>query len=229
MTIRTFQVGGAVRDRLLGLKPKDIDFAVEAPSFDDMREHVKSTCKTIFLEKPEFLTIRALHPTMGAVDFVMCRKDGAYSDGRHPDVVEPGTIFDDLARRDFTINAMAIDEQGNLIDPHEGQIDLRLKVLACVGDAEKRFNEDALRIIRAIRFSITKDMQLSGGIQDVFAEPDLWIPKLQAVSNERVREELHKCFAFSTPKTLEFLRTISSQWSEALFENMWLKPTSEKT
>src|SRR5688572_2507881 len=118
MTVKVFEVGGAVRDKLLGLRPKDIDFAVEAPSFKAMHEFVSSTCSTIFLIKPEFLTIRAHHATMGAVDFVLCRKDGAYSDGRRPDTVEPGTIFDDLARRDFTINAMAFDEEGNLIDPH---------------------------------------------------------------------------------------------------------------
>jgi tRNA nucleotidyltransferase (CCA-adding enzyme) len=229
MTIRTFQVGGAVRDRLLGLKHKDIDFAVEAPSFDDMREHVKSTCKTIFLEKPEFLTIRALHPTMGAVDFVMCRKDGAYSDGRRPDTVEAGTIFDDLARRDFTVNAMALDEQGNLIDPHGGQRDLDSRLLRCVGTPSERFSEDSLRILRAIRFSITKGFDWDEEIDMILNQPSLWLPKLEAVSTERVREELHKCFAFSTVKTLNVLRDLPFAWSEMFFNELWLKPTSEKT
>lgn len=228
MTIKIFQVGGAVRDSLLGLKPKDIDFAVEAPSFEAMREFVHSSCKQIFLEKPEFLTIRALHPKMGAVDFVMCRKDGAYSDGRRPDSVEPGTIFDDLARRDFTINAMAIDEDGNLLDPHHGHRDLEDRLLRCVGLATDRFNEDALRILRAMRFSITKDLSLSMGIQAVFREPEIWVPKLEAVSTERVREELHKCFAHSTVKTLRFFRQISPDWEQTLFQDLWLKPTSEK-
>lgn len=228
MTIRIFQVGGAVRDQLLGLKSKDIDFAVEAPSFKAMHEHVRATCKQIFLIKPEFLTIRALHPTMGAVDFVMCRKDGAYSDGRHPDTVEPGTIFDDLARRDFTVNAMAIDEAGNLIDPHEGERDLEDRLLRCVGFTSDRFEEDSLRILRAMRFSITKDLELSSGITAVFRQPSLWIPKLEAVSTERKREELHKCFAHDTAKTLMFFKSIDSAWADCLFQDLWLKPTSEK-
>jgi tRNA nucleotidyltransferase/poly(A) polymerase len=228
MTIRIFQVGGAVRDNLLGLPSKDIDFAVEAPSFEAMHKHVEATCKQIFLIKPEFLTIRALHPKLGAVDFVMCRKDGIYSDGRRPDTVEPGTILDDLARRDFTVNAMAISETGDLIDPHGGQRDLEDRLLRCVGLASERFNEDALRILRAMRFSITKDLELSFGIQATFREPSLWIPKLAAVSTERKREELYKCFAHNTAKTLMFFKSIDNAWADCLFEDLWLKPTSEK-
>jgi tRNA nucleotidyltransferase (CCA-adding enzyme) len=227
MTVKVFQVGGAVRDKLLGLKSKDIDFAVEASSFEAMHKHVQSTCKQIFLIKPEFLTIRALHPKLGAVDFVMCRKDGAYSDGRRPNTVEPGTIFDDLARRDFTVNAMAIDEAGNLIDPHNGQQDLEDRLLRCVGLASDRFNEDALRILRAMRFSITKDLKLSAGIQAVLREPEIWVPKLESVSTERKREELHKCFAHSTPETLLFFKIIDRAWADCLFKDLWLKPTSE--
>ncbi len=226
--IKIYQVGGHVRDSLLGLKSKDVDFAVEAPSFEAMREYVQSTCKQIFLEKPEFLTIRALHPKMGAVDFVMCRKDGAYSDGRRPDAVEPGTIFDDLARRDFVVNAMAIDEEGNLIDPYGGQRDLEDRLLRCVGLATDRFEEDSLRILRAMRFSITKNFTLSKGILSVFDHPDIWIPKLQSISLERRREELHKCFAHSTENTLRFLRDIPEEWSSSLFQDLWLKPTNEK-
>jgi tRNA nucleotidyltransferase (CCA-adding enzyme) len=227
MTIRTFQVGGAVRDRLLGLKPKDIDFAVEAPSFEAMQEHVRSICTQIFLEKPEFLTIRALHPKMGAVDFVMCRKDGSYSDGRRPDAVESGTIFDDLARRDFTINAMAIDEEGNLLDPHGGQEDLNSKLIRCVGTASERFSEDSLRILRVIRFSITKGFDWDEEINVILNQPSLWLPKLESVSTQRVREELHKCFAFSTVRTLNVLRDLPFAWTEMFFNELWLKPTME--
>jgi len=105
--IKLFEVGGHVRDGLLGIKSKDIDMAVEAPSWEAMREFVKHNTKKIFLEKEEFLTIRAMGHDGLPKDFVLCRKDGAYSDGRRPDTVEAGTIFDDLARRDFTVNAIA--------------------------------------------------------------------------------------------------------------------------
>ncbi len=228
MTIRLFKVGGHVRDELLGLKSNDIDFAVEASSFNEMHDFVKSTCSKIFLVTPEFLTIRALHRELGAVDFVMCRKDGPSSDGRHPDTIEPGTIFDDLARRDFTINAMAFDENNNLLDPHGGEADLNERKLRCVGITKDRFNEDALRILRAIRFSITKDLLLDSQIFQVFLDHKIWIPRLQAISIDRQREELHKCFAHSTVATMQFLRNIPGHWTHALFENIWLKPTTEK-
>ena len=107
-----YQVGGSLRDECLGRPCKDFDFSVEAPSYEAMREHLVQDGYTIFLEKPEYLTIRARFPKghpqeRVCADFVLCRKDGFYSDGRRPDTVEPGTIYDDLARRDFTMNAMA--------------------------------------------------------------------------------------------------------------------------
>lgn len=227
--VRTYQVGGAVRDRFLEIPSNDIDFAVECDSWEEMLEYVQATCSKLFLIKPEFLTIRALHPTLGPVDYVMCRSDGAYSDGRHPDKVVPGSIFDDLSRRDFKCNAIAIDEQDNIIDPYNGRMDIESHFLSCVGYTEHRFNEDALRILRAMRFSITKDLILSVDIRQVFYNSYYWIPKLQSVSQDRIRSELLKCFSFSTPKTLAFLRSIPQAWSEALFSNgLWLKPTTEQ-
>lgn len=228
MSIKIYQVGGSVRDRFLGLIEKDIDFAVEASSFDAMHEYVQSICKQIYLVKPEYFTIRALHPTMGAVDFVLCRKDGIYSDHRRPDSVEPGTIYDDLARRDFTINAMAIDEDNNLIDPFNGLLDLKAKTLKCVGSTEDRLTEDPLRILRAMRFSITKDMKLFPYLELVFDSPELWIPTLDTISKDRIREELYKCFSFSTPATLSFLLKYPEEWCNYLFKDIWLKPTFEK-
>ena len=153
--IKFYQVGGSVRDDLLGFPSKDIDYSVEAPSFEAMKSEIVNRGGEIFLEKPEYLTIRANVPNMGACDYVLCRKDGAYYDGRRPESVEIGTIRDDLARRDFTVNAMAINEDGELIDPHGGKVDLLHKTLRCVGNAHERFSEDYLRMLRAIRFCIT--------------------------------------------------------------------------
>lgn len=222
MTIKTFEVGGCVRDSILGVSSKDIDIAVEAESYDAFKQFVTESTKKIFLEKPEFFTIRALDFDNQAKDFVLCRKDGAYSDSRHPDEVSVGTILDDLARRDFTMNAIAKivnpvgNDHGSFLDPFGGIVDLKDKVIRAVGSAEKRFDEDPLRIIRAMRFSITKQMQLSDEIAEVFADSS-WAERLSSVSKDRIREELNKCFEFSTLDTLRFFEKISKSYSEFIF------------
>lgn len=237
MAVRIFEVGGSVRDRILNLPNKDRDFAVEAESWDEMRDHVRSIASKIFLEKPEHFTIRALVPIgldakgkmqHEARDFVLCRKDGTYSDGRHPDFVEAGSIFDDLARRDFTINAMAVElATGELLDPHGGKIDCDKRLLRCVGRAEDRFEEDSLRILRAIRFSITKSLIRDPAIDEILKAPGwFWPNKLDAVSEERIREELLKCFQHNTLMTLVFFYSINPVFSEVIFgKNLWLEPT----
>lgn len=248
MTIRFFEVGGSVRDRLLGIPNKDRDFAVEASSWEEMRETIASRSEKVFLEKPEFLTLRVLakpseifeNPSLPskpeALDFVMCRKDGAYSDGRRPDEVIPGTILDDLARRDFTCNAIAVNmTSGEVLDPHNGQQAIFNKELVCVGKAEDRFNEDALRLVRAIRFRVTKDLGWDDEIWECFGSWDSdsweqarsWSQKLKQVSVERVREELHKCFRHDTLNTLRLFQSIAGPWSKVIFDDMgiWLEPT----
>src|SRR6476469_7194260 len=158
--MRMFMVGGAVRDWLMdpATVPHDLDFSVEADSFSQMRTWFHAMGITIFIENEEFGTIRGRFPkgvdNFGpfkvagkAADFVWARKDGPYSDGRRPDWTEPGTLQDDLARRDFTINAMAMDEQGNLIDPFGGRADIDSHVIRAVGRANDRMQEDSLRIL----------------------------------------------------------------------------------
>lgn len=224
-----YQVGGSVRDELLGLKSKDIDYTVEAPSYGAMKLDLLCRDAEIFLEKPEYLTIRAKVESMGgACDFVLARKDRAYYDGRHPESVELGTILDDLARRDFTVNAIARSGDGTLIDPHGGLKDIKGKVIRCVGSAEQRFSEDGLRMLRAIRFSITKEMSLDHNITRCLGLRSFWEPRLNGVSVERMREELHKCFSFSTPRTLgvfDLYRSLRNHLFETT--NLWLKPTLE--
>ncbi len=233
MTIKIFEVGGHVRDGLLGIKSNDIDCAVEAPSFQAMHEFVEANTSKIFLVKEEFFTIRAMGHDKLVKDFVLCRKDGSYSDGRRPDFVEPGTIFDDLARRDFTINAIARDvDTGELLDPFNGQKDLAAGTLRCVGSARERFDEDALRIVRAIRFCITKGFMPDEEIWTILHD-FLWAEKLSSISTDRIRQELDKCFKFSTIRTIKFLNDIDSAFIDVMFselhgEEIWLKPTTEK-
>ena len=217
-----YEVGGAVRDKILNLPTNDLDYAVEAESYEAMREAVLERGGEIFLESPEYLTIRAKVPGIGPADFVLCRKDGSYSDGRHPDKVEPGTLLDDLARRDFTMNAMAVDiETGKLYDPHDGRKDMEAETIRCVGVAEERFEEDALRILRAIRFAITKDMKLDEDIDEALKDSYL-VKLLENVSVERTREELNKAFKFDTLGTLALLEKYPLV-REALFSSRVLK------
>lgn len=229
VTPKFYQVGGSVRDNFLSLPSKDIDWAVEAPGYAEMRQAILERGGEIFLERPEFFTIRARVPLMGgACDFVLCRKEANYTDGRHPSTVTPGTIYDDLARRDFTINAMAFDEAGMLLDPHNGSADLEDRFIRCVGNTKDRFTEDGLRMVRALRFSITKDLILSSTIGDCLRDPEFFTPRLLGVSTERIREELTRCFASDTVRTLYVLEDFI-ELRDYIFSlaHLWLKPTME--
>jgi tRNA nucleotidyltransferase (CCA-adding enzyme) len=234
MDIRVFQVGGSVRDELLGLTTKDIDFSVEAPSFDAMREFMVDKGFNIFQERPQYLTIRARFPKGSehermVADFVLARKDGAYSDGRRPDEVKPGTLIDDLARRDFTVNAIARTLDGSrLIDPFGGVEDLKNRVLRCVGNAEDRLREDALRALRAYRFMVTKGFKLERTLY--LALRSGWLPPLVAeVADERKRDELHKMFVHDNLKTLLVVSQMTNAMQRAIFkDNLWLTPSLKK-
>jgi tRNA nucleotidyltransferase (CCA-adding enzyme) len=225
--VNVYQVGGSVRDEILGLHSKDIDYAVEASSYEEMRDWVYQNTDKVFLETPQFFTIRALR-NGEAVDFVLCRKEGTYSDGRHPDKVEVGTIYDDLARRDFTMNAIAKRDDGSYLDPHGGVVDLKYNTIRCVGETRARFEEDPLRILRAMRFSITKDMFISGDIAETFRNVSM-MHRLQgaSLSVERIREELLKCFAHSTSSTMTWFRDYP-MLDYCLRDGLWLAPTLKK-
>lgn len=226
MKVKFYLVGGAVRDKFLGLDSKDKDYAVEADSYFDMVNEIGNRGGEIFLEKPSFATVRAKMPVLGCADFVLCRKDGYYSDGRRPDSVAPGTLIDDLSRRDFTVNAMAMDEDGNLIDPFNGKDDLLIKqILACVGNAEERFKEDSLRMLRAIRFFTTKRLGLSSEICMCLNNPKM-VNLLENVSVERIREELYRCFIHDTENTILTLNCFPLI-RDFVFKktSLWLEPT----
>jgi len=229
MSIKIYEVGGCVRDRLLGIASKDIDYAVEAPSFDAMRDYILAQQGKIYLEKPEYQTIRARLNTVDA-DFVLCRKDGYYSDGRRPDTVMPGSIYDDLARRDFTINAIAIDlETGKYLDPFKGVAAIENKLIDCVGNPFDRFSEDSLRVIRAIRFHITLGFDLSYQLRVAMTAPHI-IEKLENISVDRIRDELCRCFRFDTIKTMQKLIRSYPDIAQAIFKEenkLWLDPTTK--
>lgn len=222
-----YQVGGSVRDELLGVRSKDLDYTVVAESYDAMKKAILDRGGQIFLETPEFFTIRAKVPNLGACDYVLARKDGAYSNGRSPDSVSIGDLESDLRRRDFTFNAIAKDEDGNIIDLFNGKTDLLVnRVVRCVGSAEERFNEDKLRILRALRFSIKYHLSLDEEIHNYLTGDNIAEQIIQSVSIERVREELFKCFKLNTFETLSILMDYGL---DEIFHlsKLWLKPTLE--
>lgn len=227
--MKIYQVGGSIRDNLLGFTSKDIDYAVETDSFETMKRTLLSRGFTIFLEKPEFMTVRARNPkTRLTLDFTICRIDGFYSNNRHPDKVEIGTIYDDLKRRDFTVNAIAIDENGKYLDPHGGKDDLAAGILRCVGNANERIREDALRILRAFRFMITKGLHFDDELDKALHQPEL-INLLRKIPVERKMEELNKMMKYNTVETIKVLQKYSELLLPAIFtDGLWLMPTIKK-
>lgn len=234
-----FLVGGIVRDTILGLKPKDHDFTVVLPAgtvepYAFMRNVLIGRGVEIFVETPEFLTIRGRFSKDDrefpgiAADFVLARKDSAGSDGRRPDYVEPGTLLDDLARRDFTVNAMAMSKLArsnygpefifDLIDPFGGYDDLNNMTLRFVGDPMTRIREDALRVMRAYRFVVTKGFTLDYVASEAIENNTREIcVRLADISEDRRAEELSKMFRFDTLASLDILSKIPEYLRNAMF------------
>jgi tRNA nucleotidyltransferase (CCA-adding enzyme) len=219
-----FLVGGALRDQFMKRVSNDIDIAIEAISYDHMIRHLNAMGCQIFLERPQFGTVRAKHPEHGVADFVLCRKDGFYVDHRRPESVSVGSIYDDLSRRDFTINAMARNLKTNqLIDPHGGEDDISNKIIRVVGDVEERMTEDKLRVIRAIRFSITLGFSIESNLNYFITKCK---PKFfKNIASERIYEEIKKCFTYSTFKTLNTLNKYPLFYDYCFSEVLNLSPT----
>lgn len=241
--VKIYKVGGCVRDRLLGLDSKDIDFVFVISDlssikgvdggFKLMEKYMIDNGYTIFLSTPDCYTIRAKFPNdhkyKGLVaDFVLARKEIGYVPGTRRPILELGTLEDDLIRRDFTVNAMAEDEDGNIIDLFGGIMDLNDKLLRTPVNCYQTFDDDPLRILRAIRFSITKDFKLNSDIYVAIHQYD-YDKKMDVVSGERIREELLKCFKSDTFKTIELLNKYFRLRDYILTKTgLWLKPTFEQ-
>lgn len=229
-----FKVGGCVRDQLMGITTKDIDFSVvandgvfadAASAFEALSNQLLSEGFKIFESRPEFLTVRAQipagHPLRELAkdaDFVLARKEGPYSDGRHPDWVVPGTFEDDIFRRDFTCNALAIDANGQLIDIVDGKRDILQRQLRFVGNAEDRIREDGLRVMRAFRFQITKGFTMGPGQSEILGST-FAAEMLMSVKAERIREELNKMFRSDTLRSLNLLGSLPSDMQRAIFRD----------
>jgi len=239
-----FKVGGCVRDGILGIDSKDIDFTFVLDNldktvdegFDIMTQWLEYKEFTIFLSTPEMFTIRAKFPkgdpNEGLVaDFVLARKEVGYKEGTRQPILELGTLEDDLVRRDFTLNALAISQDGNLIDLFGGQEDLRKGLLRTPLDAHITMMDDPLRFLRALRFSITKGFTIHSDIIAAMTQPEILEKLEKVVSAERIREEAFKMMKADTVKTLELFREVEQTlpgFTKLVFSRgLWLKPTFE--
>jgi tRNA nucleotidyltransferase (CCA-adding enzyme) len=229
MTYPFFKVGGCVRDEFLGVKSKDIDYAVEAPSYNAMRDAILARGGKIFLETPDKFTIRANVPNLGACDYVLCREEGPYSDGRRPDWVRPGDIYADLSRRDFTMNAIAISEDGKVLDPHDGRADIAKGVIRAVGNPRQRMVEDKLRSFRAARFTVTKKMTVEGELYQVIQSLDTSNGAFDGVSTERIQQECEKAFAYDSFRAFEVFSGYPELWKLVKARGIWFIATTKKS
>ena len=188
-----YVVGGCVRDSLLGLTPHDWDLCTSALPQQGMELFGEEKCIPTGLQHGT-VTVKQ---GGGLYEITTFRTEGAYTDGRHPDEVHfVPDVREDLARRDFTINAMAYNAKEGLVDPFGGQDDLQSGILRAVGVPHQRFTEDALRILRlyrfAARFGFSIDPPTAQAAQELCAH-------LDCVSVERIEEELAKLLSAPAP------------------------------
>ncbi|MBE5970115.1 MAG: CCA tRNA nucleotidyltransferase [Lachnospiraceae bacterium] len=192
-----FIVGGCVRDACLGVEPKDWDITTSAKP-----EEVKALFKRTIDTGIEHGTVTVMIERQG-YEVTTYRIDGKYKDGRHPEeVVFTPSLEEDLKRRDFTINAMAYNESAGLVDLYGGMDDLKAKRIRCVGDAAQRFREDALRILRALRFSAQLGFDISEETKSAILEIK---ENLKLISKERIREELNKLLLSDEPEKISLV------------------------
>ena len=187
-----YVVGGCVRDAILGRDAADWDITTNA---------LPSQVKALF---PRTLDTGLQHGTVTVMqgkegfEVTTYRIDGEYLDGRHPDKVTfTPSLLEDLKRRDFTVNAMAYNEKEGLVDAFGGLEDLERRRIRCVGDPRERFTEDALRILRAVRFSAQLDFTIEEKTRAALSE---FAPRLLKVSAERIQTELVKLLTSSHPE-----------------------------
>lgn len=194
-----FAVGGCVRDSLLKKTPKDWDITTDALPVD-MKKIFKKTFDTGIAHG----TVTVLMDGVG-YELTTYRIDGNYSDGRHPDSVSfSKNLSEDLCRRDFTINAMAYSNKKGIVDLFDGRKDLQNGVIRAVGDAKKRFDEDALRMLRAVRFAAQLGFKID---DDTFAAIREKAKLLSNVSKERIFVELNKSLCGDFAQNIKMVYT----------------------
>ena len=232
LSLETYAIGGFVRDYFLERgEAKDIDI-VAVGSGIALAEEVSR----LLPHQPKVQVFKTYGTAMLRafdleVEFVGARRESYNENSRNPEV-EQGSLEDDQNRRDFTINALAIEVDndlnhiGEIIDLFGGQEDINRKRIRCVGDTHDRLQEDGLRLLRAARFIITKTVNPDEELQHALETSIWWQWLEETVSTERIREELHKMFKHDTQATMKFLVwNCNPAACRRLFSgDLWLKP-----
>lgn len=221
-----FAVGGCVRDTLLGRTPGDWDITTSARP-----EQVKALFRRTIDTGIQHGTVTVMLERTG-YEVTTYRIDGEYEDGRHPRQVEfTSDLLEDLKRRDFTINAMAYSHETGIVDAFGGMEDLEKRVIRCVGEPMERFEEDALRILRAIRFSAQLDFSIEEKTREAITRI---APNLAKVSRERVQMELTKLLCSDHPEQIRQVyetgisRYVSEEFSCLPWEMAEISPALPK-
>lgn len=204
-----YAVGGCVRDAIMGRIPHDWDITTSAkPS------QVKALFRRTIDTGIQHGTVTIMMGSTG-YEVTTYRIDGNYSDGRHPEQVTfTKNLVEDLKRRDFTINAMAYNDRAGVVDEFDGTGDLEHKIIRCVGVATERFTEDALRILRAIRFSAQLDFIIAGDTADAIKA---LATNLKKISRERIQTELDKLITSNHPDRIKLVQAYGL--AQYIFDN----------
>lgn len=235
MKYKLYEVGGKVRDELMGIESNDVDYCVVAfPSpeitsanvaFEMFTEQLKSEGHTIYASMPERFTIRTAfpkdHPKFPKMkcDFTLAVKGDNIGD-----------LKDDLCRRDFTINALAKDvDTGEIIDPFGGMYDIINERISCVGNIVQTFRSDPLRVIRALRFSMTKGFEID--VEVLRSMCYILQCEFCQISDDRLLRELDKMFRHDSEMAFDKLKVLSNynwQFYRYIMSKFWFKPNIKK-
>ena len=201
-----YAVGGCVRDSIMGREPNDWDMTTSATPDEIQKAFAGFRTIPTGIKHGTMTVLISSHP----VEITTMRVDGKYSDNRHPEKVTfTRRIEDDLSRRDFTVNAIAYNPHSGIVDPFGGQADIEKKLITCVGNADTRFSEDALRILRAVRFSSVLGFDIDRDTaESVIRNRSL----LDNISKERIRVELLKLLC---GKNVE---TVLTEYKKVIFQ-----------
>ena len=222
---KLYLTGGYVRDTLLNRTVKDRDFAVQTNiPWNVFIRRVEEVGK-IYQMREDCLTIRC-NIKGENLDLAFLRKEEKYLDGRHPSLVmRTNSLKNDGVRRDFTINSMYMNSNSSIIDNFEGKKDIENKLIRCVGDAGKRFREDYLRILRAIRFSIQLEFKIEN---KTFYAMQRNVKGLAIISIDRIKDELNKCLMINSKSTMEELLRIEDMMETLDSMNIYFKAINKK-
>lgn len=216
-----FAVGGCIRDTILGRCPNDWDITTSAKPGDVKRIFSRTVDTGI---EHGTVTVMLNHEGFEVTTY---RIDGEYKDNRHPkEVIFTPDLREDLRRRDFTINAMAYNDEAGIVDEFGGIEDLQNGIIRCVGVPEDRFNEDALRILRAVRFGAQMDFRIEDGTAHAIKELS---GNLVNISRERIQSELEKLIMSSHPEKIGTAYELGiTKWILPEFDKMMETPQNSK-